>query len=211
MEGYLEMSNQTAEQFEADVDQRARRSVKVSLILDQLARTEELGVDQAELSAYVTRQAEQMGVAPERLAKQLADSGQLSYAAAEVLRGKAMNLIAERVKVTDSSGHDVDVRAALNAPLTAGDGAVAADDDAEVLAETDPESDASVAESSVAAEATPAEAIPAEEATAGEATAGEATAGVATAGEASAGEASADKAPAKRRAKASAAKDKPKA
>jgi trigger factor len=194
LEGYLEMSNQTAEQFEADVDQRARRSVKVSLILDQLARTEELGVDQAELSAYVTRQAEQMGVAPERLAQQLADSGQLSYAAAEVLRGKAMNLIAERVKVTDSSGHDVDVRAALNAPLTAGtagDGAVAADDDAEVLAETDPESDASVAESSVAAEATPAEAIPA----------GEATAEVATA----------DKAPAKRRAKASAAKDKPKA
>jgi trigger factor len=209
LEGYLEMSNQTAEQFEADVDQRARRSVKVSLILDQLARTEELGVDQAELSAYVTRQAEQMGVAPERLAQQLADSGQLSYAAAEVLRGKAMNLIAERVKVTDSSGHDVDVRAALNAPLTAGtagDGAVAADDDAEVLAETDPESDASVAESSVAAEATPAEAIPA-----GEATAEVATAEVATAGEATAGEATADKAPAKRRAKASAAKDKPKA
>ena len=44
-----------------------------------------------------------MGVAPEQLARQLADSGQLSYAAAEVLRGKAMNLIAERVKVTDES------------------------------------------------------------------------------------------------------------
>src|ERR1019366_3352539 len=66
LEGYLEMSNQTAEQFEADVDQRARRSVKVNLILDQLARTEELGVDQADLSAYVTRQAEQMGVPPGR-------------------------------------------------------------------------------------------------------------------------------------------------
>ena len=76
--GYLAMSNQTQEQFEADVEQRARRSVKVSLVLDQLARTEELGVDQAELSAYVTRQAEQMGVAPERLAQQLAESGQLS-------------------------------------------------------------------------------------------------------------------------------------
>jgi trigger factor len=195
LEGYLEMSNQTAEQFEADVEQRARRSVKVSLILDQLARTEELGVDQAELSEYVTRQAEQLGVAPERLAKQLADSGQLSFAAAEVLRGKAMSLLAERVKVIDSSGHEVDVMAALNAPLnteTADDGAVEADDDAEVLAETDPESDAGTAtaetssEAATPAEATPAEAAPAEKA-------------------------SAEKAPAKRRAKASAAKDKPQA
>ena len=117
LDGYLEMTNQTEEQFEADIDQRARRAVKVSLVLDQLARTEELGVDQAELSAYVTRQAEQMGVAPDRLAQQLADNGQLSFAAAEVLRGKAMNLIAERVKVTDQAGHEVDIAAALNTPL----------------------------------------------------------------------------------------------
>ena len=117
LEGYLEMSNQTEEQFDADLEQRARRAVKVSLVLDQLAREEELSVDQAELSAYVTRQAEQMGVAPERLAKQLADDGRLSFAAAEVLRGKAMNLIAERVKVTDTAGHEVDVKAALNAPV----------------------------------------------------------------------------------------------
>ena len=117
LDGYLEMTNQSEEQFEADIEQRARRAVKVSLVLDQVARNSELGVDQAELSAYVTRQAEQMGVAPDRLAQQLADSGQLSLAAAEVLRGKAMNVIAERVKVTDKSGNPVDIATALNAPL----------------------------------------------------------------------------------------------
>ena len=145
LDGYLEMSNQTGEQFEADVEQRARRAVKVSLVLDQLARQEELGVDQAELSAYVTRQAEQMGVAPERLAQQLADSGQLSFAAAEVLRGKAMNLIAERVKVTDQSGHEVDIKAVLNTPLQpaeSAEDAADADADAEVTAETQTEDDA---------------------------------------------------------------------
>ena len=120
LDGYLEMANQTQEQFDADLQERARRAVKVSLVLDQLAREEELSVDQAELTAYVTRQAEQMGVAPERLAKQLADDGRLPLAAAEVLRGKAMNLIAERVKVTDSAGHEVDVKAALNAPVQVG-------------------------------------------------------------------------------------------
>jgi trigger factor len=127
LEGYLEMSNQTEEQFDADLDQRARHAVKVSLVLDQLARQEELTVEPAELSAYVTRQAEQMGVAPDRLAKQLAEDGRLSFAATEVLRGKAVNLIAERVKVTDASGHPVDVKAALSAPGSAG---TEADDDA---------------------------------------------------------------------------------
>ena len=119
LDGYLEMTNQTAEQFEADLEQRARRAVKVSLVLDQLARESELGVDQADLSAYITRQAEQMGVPPERLAQQLADDGRLPSVAADVLRGKAMSLIAERVKVTDAAGHEVDVKAALNAPVRA--------------------------------------------------------------------------------------------
>src|SRR3989440_11036557 len=133
------MTNQTEEQFEADLEQRAQRAVKISLVLDQLARNEELGVDPAELTAYVTRQAEQMGVSPDQLAQQLADNNQINVAAAEVLRGKAMNLIAERVKVTDESGNPVDIAAALNAPLTpAGE---ATDDDGagedEVLAATE--------------------------------------------------------------------------
>ena len=138
LDGYLEMTNQTQEQFEADLEERARRAVKVSLVLDQVARTEELGVDQAELSAYVTRQAEQMGVAPDRLAQQLVDSGQLSAAAAEVLRGKAVNVIAERVKVTDKSGHEVDIQAVLNAPVLSGEAPAAdAETDDSAGAETD--------------------------------------------------------------------------
>ena len=129
LDGYLEMSNQTREQFDADLEQRARRAVKVSLILDQVAHDEELKVDDAELSAYVARQAEQLGVPPQRLAQQWAEDGRLSFAAAELLRGKAMNLIAERVKVTDASGQPVDVKAALSA--SAGSDQAEADDEAE--------------------------------------------------------------------------------
>jgi len=143
LEGYLEMSNQTQEQFDAELEQRAHRAVKVSLVLDQVARQEELSVDQAELSAYITRQAEQMGVAPDRLAKQLADDGRLSFAAAEVLRGKAVNLIAERVKVTDTSGHPVDIKAALSAPARAGSAETDRQDDA---AGADPQDDAAGAD-----------------------------------------------------------------
>jgi trigger factor len=144
LDGYLEMTGQTEEQFETDIEERARRSVKVTFVLDELARNEELGVDQAELSAYVMRQAEQMGVSPDQLAQQLVDNGQLNFAAAEVLRGKAMNVIAERVKVTDKSGNPVDIAAALNTPVgpageTEGDVLAESDGDADAVAEADAE------------------------------------------------------------------------
>ena len=46
-----------------------------------------------------------MGVTPDRLAQQLTDSGQLGSVVADVLRSKALTLIAERATVTDESGH----------------------------------------------------------------------------------------------------------
>jgi trigger factor len=137
LDGYLEMTGQTEEQFETDIEERARRSVKVTFVLDELARNEELGVDQAELSTYVMRQAEQMGVSPDQLAQQLVDNGQLNFAAAEVLRGKAMNIIAERVKVTDKSGNPVDIAAALNTPV-----GPAGETEGDVLAESEGDTDA---------------------------------------------------------------------
>jgi trigger factor len=129
LESYLEATNQTEQQFDADLEQRARRAVKVSLVLDEIARTEELTVEPAELSAYITRQAEQMNVPPDRLARQLADNGQLQFAAAEVLRGKAMSLIAERVKVADTAGNAVDVMAAITASTRSAESAGDDDED----------------------------------------------------------------------------------
>jgi trigger factor len=152
LEGYLEMTGQTEEQFETDTEERARRAVKVTFVLDELARNEDLGVDQAELSAYVVRQAEQMGVSPDQLAQQLVDNGQLNFAAAEVLRGKAMNLIAERVKVTDKSGNPVDIAAALNTPVS-----TSGETEGELLAESGGDADA-VAEAEADAEAEAADA-----------------------------------------------------
>jgi trigger factor len=105
---YLQMVGKSQAEFDAEVDEQAHRSVKVGLILDQVARQEELGVDEAELSYFVTQQAERMGVAPELLARQLAEGGQVGAAAAEVLRGKAIALIAGRVKIRDESGQELD-------------------------------------------------------------------------------------------------------
>ena len=111
MEEYLEAVGSTAEQLEEQFAQDARRSVKAGFVLDKLAAQEELGVTQEELAAYVTEQAYRMGVPPDRLAKELSERGQLAVAAADVLRGKALTLLAERASITDESGQKVDLAA----------------------------------------------------------------------------------------------------
>jgi trigger factor len=109
LDGYLDAVGMTSDELGAEFDKDARRSVKAGFILDKLAAQEDLGVDQAELSAYVTEQAYRMGVPPDRLAKELADRGQLGSAVADVLRSKSLRLIAERATVTDESGRGVDL------------------------------------------------------------------------------------------------------
>jgi trigger factor len=110
LDGYLAAVGTTAEELDAEFDTDARRAVKAGFILDKLAVQEKLGVDQAELSAYVSQQAYRMGVAPDRLAKELTDRQQLGSVIADVLRGKALSLIAERAKITDESGRGVDLK-----------------------------------------------------------------------------------------------------
>jgi trigger factor len=112
MEEYLEAANLTAEQLDDQFAEDARRSVKAGFVLDKLATQEEIGVDQTELAAYLTEQAYRIGVSPDRLAQELSDRGQLGSVAADVLRGKALALIAERAAVTDESGRPVDIEAA---------------------------------------------------------------------------------------------------
>jgi trigger factor len=62
------------------------------------------------MSVFVAEQARRMRVDPDRLAKQLADNGQLGSVASEVLRGKALDLIAQRAKVTDEAGRELDLQ-----------------------------------------------------------------------------------------------------
>jgi trigger factor len=111
MKAYLEQSDQTSAQLEASFEEDARRSVKMQFILDKLAADEELKVTPEELSAYVTEQAYRIGVAPDQLAKQLSDNGQLGMVAGDVLRSNALRLLAERARIVDEAGRPVYVKA----------------------------------------------------------------------------------------------------
>jgi trigger factor len=112
-EDYLSSLEKTEEEFDADLVEQSNRSVKVNFVLDELARTENLSVNQGELSYFVADQAQRMGVSPEYFARQLTESGQIGLAITEVLRGKAATIAAERVTVTDEAGNVVDVKAQI--------------------------------------------------------------------------------------------------
>ena len=122
-QAYLEAAGTTEEELDEQFDTDARRSVKAGFVLDKLAQAEELGVDQNELSAYVTEQAYRMGVAPDRLAKELTERGQLGSVVNDILRSKALTLLSERAAIKDESGRTVDLAALRQAAQAgAGDG-----------------------------------------------------------------------------------------
>jgi trigger factor len=111
MEQYLEAQEQTSEEFEEELRKEAEKGVKTGLALDELASAENITVSQAELSYFVADQAQRMGVPPQQLAQQLTEAGQVGVAMTEVARSKATALLAEKVKVADEAGNEIDVKA----------------------------------------------------------------------------------------------------
>jgi trigger factor len=156
MADYLGSREQTQEEFEAELLTQSQRAVKVGFILDELAHSQDLSVNQAELSYFVADQAQRMGIGPEYLARQLSESGQLGTAVTEVLRGKAATLVAERVTVTDEAGNVIDVKAEIEALNSDVDSLLAAQApaDADAEAEADDETEADAAAEATAPAAT---------------------------------------------------------
>jgi trigger factor len=125
METYAQGRGVSAADIEKEIADDVRRSVKARFILDQLAETEELGIEQDEIGQYITQLAYQQGVAPDQFARQLTSSGQLAAVVSDVLRSKAADLLAQRVKVTDESGRKVAVDSPDEAGAADGDEAAA--------------------------------------------------------------------------------------
>jgi len=136
-EDYLSSIEKTEEEFDADLVEQSQRSVKTSFVLDELSRTENLSVNQAELSYFVADQAQRMGVSPDYFAQQLVQNNQINVAVTEVLRGKAATIVAERVAVTDEAGNAVDVKAQIEALNADVDAMLAAQAEAQAGAEGD--------------------------------------------------------------------------
>ena len=138
MEKYLEDEGQTQEEFEADLDRRVRDAVAAQFILDKVAKAEEFGIDQAELSEHLVRRAQQSGQDPQEFANHMFEHNHIPDLVQEILRGKALATIVESATVTDASGNEV-VLKNLRPDGTIGEPEVEAD--AEADADAEPEAD----------------------------------------------------------------------
>ena len=110
MEKYLEDEGQTQEEFEADLERRVRDAVANQFLLDEIARAEEFGIDQQELSEHMVRKAQQSGEDPQEFANHMFEHNHIPELVQEILRGKALAQIVEAATVTDGSGNPVELK-----------------------------------------------------------------------------------------------------
>jgi trigger factor len=110
MEQYLDNEKQTVDEFDADLEKRVRDAMAAQFLLDEVAKKEQLGVDQAELSQHLMRRAQQSGQNPDEFVKHMVEHNHIPEMVAEVVRGKALALIVETAKVTDASGNAVELK-----------------------------------------------------------------------------------------------------
>src|SRR3546814_11165181 len=109
-EKYLEDEKQTVEEFESDLDRRVRDAITAQFILDEVAKKEEFGVDQQELSEHLVRRAQQSGQDPQEFANHMFEHNHIPELVQEILRGKALSVIVESATVKDASGNVVELK-----------------------------------------------------------------------------------------------------
>ncbi len=151
MEQYLDNEKQTVDEFEAELEKRVRDAMASQFLLDEIARTSEIGVEQNELSEHLFRRAQQSGQNPDEFVKHMVEHNHIPEMVSEVVRGKALARIVEGATVTDKSGNAVDLKNLLPDGSIADPEAVAAEADVETEDQAEAGSESVATESDVAA------------------------------------------------------------
>ncbi|HYO38477.1 MAG TPA: trigger factor [Nocardioidaceae bacterium] len=109
LQQYLDTEQQTVDEFEADLEKRVRDAVAAQFVLDQVAKTEEVGVNEGELQAHLMQRAQQSGQNPQEFIQHMLEHNHIPEMVSEVVRGKALASIVEAAVVTDASGERVNL------------------------------------------------------------------------------------------------------
>ncbi|MFC5287440.1 trigger factor [Actinokineospora guangxiensis] len=113
---FLESQGRSREEFDTDLRADAEKSVKTQLVLDAIAETEQVQVNDAELTERIIYQAQRFGVSPDEYVQRAQQSGQLGAIFADVRRGKALAAVVREATVTTESGAEVDLSELFGKP-----------------------------------------------------------------------------------------------
>lgn len=108
--GYLASEEQTEDEFSTDLEHRVRESLAARFLLDEVAKVEQLGVDEQELTQHVVRRAQQSGTDPNEYVRHAMEHNHIPELVGEIRRGKALAQIVESARVSDESGNPVDLK-----------------------------------------------------------------------------------------------------
>ncbi len=110
-ERYLSLIGKSRDEFTGELREEAEKSVRVQLLLDTVAESAGVQVNDGELTEYLVRQAARYNMSPKEFADQIVQAGNLPMLMADVRRNKALAELLESTTITDSSGNAVDLSA----------------------------------------------------------------------------------------------------
>lgn len=104
MDDYGRQAELTELEIRRDIRDQVARSIKAELILEQVAKQAELGVEDDEIGQEIALAAMRSGRDPKEVAEQVVQSGRLGTVAADVLRRKALDHVVENADVQTVAG-----------------------------------------------------------------------------------------------------------
>jgi trigger factor len=96
---YGQRVDSTELEIRRDVRQEAERSVKAELLLEEVARTNDIEVSQEDLGLEIAYLAARTQRDPKEVAEQLVSEGRLGPVAADVMRRKALDIVVDTMNV----------------------------------------------------------------------------------------------------------------
>jgi trigger factor len=102
----LEAQGMDELRFRSEARDHAIRAIKADLVLEAVARQEDLQVSEEELGREITSLAGALGREPKELAKTLTRSGQVVSLAGDIIRSKALDLLVEHADIRSDSDQE---------------------------------------------------------------------------------------------------------
>jgi trigger factor len=101
MARYSQQAGSTELEVRKELRDGAARSVVAELLLEQVARDQDLKVEEDDLGREIAVAAAQTGRDPQDLAKELVEAGRLESVVADIMRRKALDYVVEHVNVVN--------------------------------------------------------------------------------------------------------------
>jgi trigger factor len=101
IEQYIENTGRTAEQIEAEMSAAADRRIRNSLILSEVARTEEIGVEDADIDRVIAERAERARVSPAAVRAYAEKNDQMGSLRDQALTEKILTFLKNASHITE--------------------------------------------------------------------------------------------------------------